>query len=153
MKALLSSLVLILLLTLPAGASQLPMYDFLGSRRVVATIGFFPGSAELNQKARSALDRLAGTLSRIDPERRVVRLEGFCCDREIDDPPMELSFERALAVEEYIRSAHKLPQQRYLVGFGLDNKRAGVSLPIGRVEIALYDNILNIDGNRVEKGY
>lgn len=132
--------------TLVAFASQLPAGEFLTTRRVVGTVAFQDGSAELNFKSRAFIDRIATVLSRIDNQRRVVRLEGFCSLEEHAREPIELSMLRALAVEDYLREFHQLPQQRFLIGFGLPNERIGQEQSGGRVEIALYDNILNIAG-------
>jgi len=120
--------------------------DFLTSRRVVGTVNFKNGSAALSADSRAFIDRIASVLARIDNQKRVVRLEGFVAPGEESREPFELSMHRALAVEDYLREFHQLPQKRFLIGFGVPDERFGLEQTGGRVEIALYDNILNLYG-------
>lgn len=126
--------------------SRFPTSDFLTSRRIVGTINFQDGSAALTLDSRAFIDRIASVLARIDNQKRVVRLEGFCSPDEKSQEPFELSMYRALAVEDYLREFHQLPQKRFLIGFGIPDERIGFEQTGGRVEIALYDNILNLYG-------
>lgn len=125
--------------------------DFLGTRKVVGVIPFQVGSFELDQAARKKLDSLVTFLKDVDPEKKVVRLEGFTSPEGADGKNIDLSMKRAMAVENYLRSVHHLPLNRYLVGRGVWEGASVAPASQRRVEVVFYDNLLNMEDAEVDK--
>jgi len=125
--------------------------EFFSSRQVVGVIPFAAGSSNLDMVAREKIDSLVNRLKGVDPEKQVVRLEGFSSPEGPEVANVDLSMKRALAVENYLRDFHHLPLNRYLVGRGTDNSVEMPATQRRRVEVVFYDNVLNMDDAHVDK--
>ncbi|TYP00332.1 OmpA family protein [Geothermobacter ehrlichii] len=136
---------------LALAAGDIDFADFIGTRRVLATVHFAPGSSRLDAVGRQTLDQLVEELRRLSPDEKVVRIEGFASPEGTERTNVDLSMERATRVELYFRRHHKLPPTRYLVGIGV---RAEGDMPPEkqrRVEIAVYDNVLHVDWDKADR--
>ncbi len=139
---------LLFALVLPAMAGQTRGNDvdrLISSRRVLGSVQFGVGSAFLDPQARASLDRIADELVQVDPQRVLVRIEGFASPEGVDRLNLPVSVMRAKAVEDYLRTRHEFKMEFFLIGL-VDKTARGLSNEQRRrAEVALYDNIWELE--------
>lgn len=144
------SFVLFSLLILEAQANNNNVADFISSRQIICTVQFELGSSNLSDSAKATLNGVAASLDKINKNEAVVRIEGFSSPDGTELANLNLSMSRAQVVENYLREKYSLPMDRYLIGRGV-NPDSGLSKDKQRrVEIAVYDNLLNIETSKVD---
>lgn len=135
--------------SLPVVAEDIPAEALLvlESREVMGIIQFPPcTSVRLNEKgkqqARATLNKLA-----MYEESKIIRAEGFCSPGKDRKETMQASMLRAKAVRDYLASNGI--NNVYITGFGI-NKYGNTEISIAdRVEIAIYDKLIDIDDSAV----
>ncbi|KIH77449.1 OmpA family protein [Geoalkalibacter ferrihydriticus] len=117
--------------------------NYFADRRVLGTVNFDQDSHQLTEEGRRAISALVPQLRSLEEPRRLVRIEGFSTSCGNAGDRVTLSMIRANAVGEAIRQ--RLPKfSPTLTGHAVAIGTAG-SLAPDRVEIVLYDNLLDID--------
>ncbi len=134
-----------------AERSGLSFEQFMASRKVLATVYFDVGSARLDDDARATLERLAPQIKSISFDEKVLRIEGFSSPEGKELANVLLSMERAASVELYLRKLNGTSYERYLVGKGVYNAAKLDNAHQRRVDIAIYDNVLNIDWDKSDR--
>ncbi|RMF45933.1 MAG: hypothetical protein D6751_06305 [Deltaproteobacteria bacterium] len=130
---------------------ELSFEQFINSREVVATVYFATGSHQLDQESRGVLERIAPELKGISPDEKVLRIEGFSSPEGKELANVRLSMERAAAVELFLRDISGITYDRYLVGMGVRDDQGLTNAKQRRVDIAIYDNVLNVDWDKSER--
>lgn len=136
-------LVLLILIPLQSLANEALPEDvakFLDSRKSLASIQFAPGSAELSNEGRAALDSIIEQLKSTSPEKYIVRVEGFTSPDGGRTKNFRLSVKRARVVDAYLQSFGNLPSNLTLMGMGADVWSKLDPSKQRRVEVALYEN-------------
>ncbi|MBW2503048.1 MAG: OmpA family protein [Deltaproteobacteria bacterium] len=115
----------------------------LDSRRVVTTIYFANNSYVLKPEDQLELHMLVDVLKKELAKGRFVRAEGFASNEGRDIYSFKLALQRAKTVVDFYRDLQVLPEI-YLTGYG--DLRAGNGDPAQdwRVEIASYDNFIDV---------
>lgn len=126
------------------GLTEDHLNQFLTSRVVIATVKFSPGSFKLDAAAQKALNLDISTIKNFDLKQKVIRAEGLADGGVSSRKKLDLNIRRVKAVEDYLRTRYKLKTERYLVGFG-SKEPSPVNLKENQVEIALYDNIWDLE--------
>ncbi|GAB4180188.1 MAG: hypothetical protein Tsb0017_08100 [Geothermobacteraceae bacterium] len=130
---------------------ELSFEQFSNSRKVVASVYFATGSHQLDQESRVVLERIAPDLKGISPDKKVLRIEGFSSPEGTELANVRLSMERAAAVELFLRGISGISYDRYLVGMGVRDNKGLSNAKQRRVDIAIYDNVLNVDWDKSER--
>ncbi|AMV72277.1 hypothetical protein JCM30471_07630 [Desulfuromonas carbonis] len=131
------------------GLTEDRLKHFFTSQTVIASIKFSPGSFKLDAAAKEALDLVFSNLQDLDLKQKVIRAEGLPGGGISNGKNLDLNIRRVKAVEDYLRTRHKLKIERYMVGFGsADSKDA--RLEENQVDIVLYDNIWDLEQVGVE---
>lgn len=138
--AVLVFLILIPLQSLAYEALPEDVAKFLDSRKSLVSIQFAPGSAELTNEGRAAIDGIIEQLQNASPEEYIVRVEGFTSPEGGEVKNFRLSIKRARAVDAYLRRFGNLPTNRTLMGMGTDVWSKLEPAKQRRVEVALYEN-------------
>lgn len=144
----------VMLLGLSAASAQAgnqTVADFIDSRQVVCTVQFDLGSSGLNAPARDSLDKVVNLLAGVNKNETVIRIEGFSSPDGVEQTNIDLSMARAQSVEVYLHEHHGLPMDRYLIGRGVCPEDGLSRNEQRRVEIAMYDNLLDIETAEVDK--
>lgn len=150
-------LLLFLLITVqPAAALESAtglLKSFFDSREVIATVDFADGSSGLTSRAKEEIDRIAPRLSRLDPRKTLVRIEGFASTDGNKWVNVPISMARARAVMDYLRDNYQMNTvDLSLTGFGSGKGGSRLEVEPGcRAEIALYDNAWEMPGTTIEK--
>lgn len=128
-----------------------PVAEFLATRKVLVSVPFAPGSANLSadsqQTLRKSMDRLRG----LDTNKFLLRIEGFTSPEGGPELNVNLAMERAREVEQYLVRHDGLPSNWSLTGIGVDPASSQVKDRQRRVDIVQYDNILRFDKLPTEK--
>ena len=137
------SRLLILLLCLLAPhtlfAVELAEVDqFLASRQVVAQIYFDKTVAELSPESRLQIDSRVTELLQYKDQQMIIRVEGFSSPDGEDLHNLNLSMQRAMAVEGYLLNRHKLHTYVFMTGFGEKQATDGKVDRMRRVDISVY---------------
>lgn len=141
-------------LVIPALAAESPeltFKKFMESRQVLATVYFDAGSSLLDDEGRAILKDIAPRLKNISNDEKVLRIEGFASPEGKDMVNVLLSMERAASVELFLRQLNGTSYERYLVGKGVLNDSSQDIAHRRRVDIAIYDNVLNIDWDKSDR--
>lgn len=131
------------------GLTEDRLNQFLMSRTVITSIKFAPGSFKLDAASKEALNLNISNIEDFDLKQKVIRAEGLTDDGIPNGKKLDLNIRRIKAVEDYLRSRHKLKIERYLVGFG-SAASSNLKLEENQVDIVLYDNIWNLEQVGVE---
>ncbi len=116
--------------------------------RVPGDVLFASGKVDLKSSAKKTLSDIAGVLKR-EYGSQTVRVEGYTDSDPIKKSGwkdnIELSAQRAMAVERYLASQGVDDERMYSAGFGQANPRASNATPAGkaqnrRVEIVVVMN-------------
>jgi len=103
-----------------------------GSRSLLPEIIYFEGQADtLGESSRPLLDELARTLQRLPPHKRV-RVEGHTDDAGNREHNIDLSYRRAKAVVEYLKSRGVAAERLEYMGYGGTKPLADNRSPEGR---------------------
>ena len=127
-----------------AGPESREPSDFLETRRVLATIRFDLGSAQLSAQAGKELESVAEKLKNLDHDAYIVRIEGFASPDGSDEANLDLSMARAMAVENVLARHQELGDRLFLTGVGADPDATLAPEEQRRVEIARYANPFNL---------
>ncbi len=131
------------------GLTEDRLKQFLTSRTVIASIKFSPGSFKLDAAAKEALNINISNIKDFDLKQKVIRAEGLADSAIANGGKLDLNIRRVKAVEDYLRTRHKLKIERYLVGFD-SAASSTVKLEENQVDIVLYDNVWNLEQVGVE---
>ncbi len=149
MKLFIAYLLFFLLTNAPVAFANDPtpaeVTSFLNSRQLVSIVYFQPGSSVLSSLAKKSIDSAVSRLKLLDMKKVLVRLEGFAPLEGTEKVNAPLSMRRALAVMSYMRDKYHLETGLFLIGCGNRNFSEMSKDKRSRVEIALYDNIWNIE--------
>ena len=116
---------------------------FLASSAVVAMIEFAPGSARLDSKAKTLLQKAIPSLAKSDRKQIVLRIEGLAREAA-GRKTYDLSVRRTQAIKKYFQDQQKFSPGPFLVGF--DSAQAGQKKESdNRIAIVVYDNIWGLD--------
>jgi outer membrane protein OmpA-like peptidoglycan-associated protein len=121
-----------------------PVVTLSGSRSLLADTIYFEGQADtINIASRPLLDELARTLQRLPPHKRV-RVEGHTDDAGTREHNVDLSYRRAKAVVEYLKSRGVPAERLETMGYGGARPLADNTTPEGRalnrrVQFSLID--------------
>lgn len=135
--------------SLPAIAEDIPAEALLvlESREVLGTIQFpLPTSVMLNEKGKQLARATLGKLVKYE-ESKIIRAEGFCSPGKDEKETMQASMQRAKAVRDYLASNGI--SNVYITGFGIKKYGNTEISATDRVEIAIYDKLIDIDGTEV----
>jgi len=148
-KLFVAYLVFFVLLNVPLSFAQDPVpaevARFLDSRKLVSIVYFQQGSSALSNLAKQSIDSAVPRLRLLDLKKVVVRVEGFALQEGGEAVSVPLSLNRALTVIGYMKEKHYLDTGRFLIGCG-DRELAEVpENKSNRVEIVLYNNLLDLD--------
>ncbi len=123
--------------------------SFFSTRQVLLTLPFKPGHSRLTPEAKKEIDLVIPCLVAVDENNFIYRVEGFSSKDGEDAGNIEVSMERAKSVVDYITQQHGLLNNLFLTGVG---ERPFMDLPSDpKVEIALYDDLLNVCSKVVER--
>lgn len=110
--------------------------------RVPGDVLFAPGEAEVRDNARDTLQQIARVLEREYPDQ-IVRIEGYTDTDPIQHSPwtdnLELSLQRAAAVQRFLMDQGIRPDRMYAAGFG-DTQPRATKEESRRVEIVVVQH-------------
>jgi outer membrane protein OmpA-like peptidoglycan-associated protein len=109
-----------------------PAVTLSGSRSLLPEIIYFEGQADvISESNRPMLDELARTLQRL-PARKRVRVEGHTDDAGNREHNIDLSYRRAKAVVEYLKSRGVAAERLEYMGYAGSKPLADNRTPEGR---------------------
>lgn len=138
--------VILVFVALSANAAKLKVVtsketeSFLGKREVLCTINFLSNSTSLTTEACAVLNRNAPFLKNINPNDKIVRIEGFASPEGAKTKNFRLSIDRAREVERFLRVNHGVSLEHYISGFGPTQPKNVSAAGKRSVQIAIYDN-------------
>ena len=112
--------------------------QFLASRQVVAQIFFARAETGLSSESRLQIDAKASELLQYKEQQMIIRVEGFSSPDGEDLHNLKLSMQRAMAVEGYLLSRHKLQTYVFMTGFGEKQATGDKLAMMRRVDITVY---------------
>lgn len=125
--------------------------SFLATRRILGTVAFKQNSAMLDARGRATLDSLVAALKEVHAPAEMIRIEGFALAGEEQGKVLSLAMSRAQTVVNYLRENYDLAISYYLTGFGPGKSRLKVVDPSRRADVAVYDNLWNLEAAPGEK--
>lgn len=133
----------LVLSSVPAWAVDPLVVKFLESRQVVSTVFFHNNSYQLSTEERTQLVMLLDDLKREIARGRFIRVEGFAGDEGQQVYSFKLSLQRAKTVLDFLNQLGGLPEI-FLTGYGDLQAAGSASRDEWRVEIASYDNVVDV---------
>jgi len=140
---LLTSMVVLSLSSVVWGADPL-VERFINSRRVVSTVFFNNNSYLLSVEERTQLVMMLDLLKQEISRGRFVRVEGFASSEGRQVYSFKLSLQRAKTVLDFLNQLGGLPEI-YLTGYGDLQSEGSSSQDEWRVEIASYENVVDVN--------
>ncbi len=134
----------------PAARQPEELRAFFASREVLARIPFAPGSAQLGPKGRRAVQDILPRLQSLDFRAKLLRIEGSG-DPEAGEEGLTLAMMRAKAVSDYLRGVLAEFDLMTLTGQVASKASAQVVGSKSHVDLAIYDNLLNIHSAEIEQ--
>jgi outer membrane protein OmpA-like peptidoglycan-associated protein len=104
-----------------------------GKFKIVGTVQFEHGSAQIKEESHSLLDQVALTM-KANPQVENIRVEGHTDDTGPHDLNMRLSQERADSVRRYLISKGVSPKRLKAKGFGPDKPLINEKTPEARAK-------------------
>jgi hypothetical protein len=122
---------------------------FLDKRQIVGQIFFDEGSALLNSTGQSEVARLIPALQELNPERLIIRIEGFSTSAGSEPGNIRISMQRAQAVADYL--SPRLGNIFYVTGCGSRHCGPPDGADRARADIVVYENSIELEAVPVEE--
>lgn len=149
-QTLLIALLSCILLPLPTLAEEPELVRaFLDKRQIVGQIFFDEGSALLNATGQDEVARLIPSLQALNPDRLVLRIEGFATSTGNEPNNILISMQRAQAVADYL--APLLGTVFYVTGCGSRHCGQNNGGDRARADVVVYENSIELEAIPVKE--